>query len=266
METARRRRWPRRLLIGCCCAGMAGAAFQTAVSYLSGVYPLPLTGGYVASLVVGLVAGCAGRWRWLVAATGAAGVVFAVAAVSPLPAAMLRGVSRSDAPRHADAIVVLAAGGQDKLKMTDAALPRLLRGVELRRAGWAPNLLISRGRGDGASWIPEARRQLEDLRLDVPMLETRTCENTHDEALETARIARERGWKHVIVVSQAWHLKRSGGVFEGAGLRVTCVPCRELRYDERAPSMPASRVAALRDSLHEIIGLAIYKRRGWIRP
>lgn len=245
---------------------MAGAAFQTAVSYLSGVYPVPLTGGYWAALAVGFASGLMGRRHWLVAATGAAGLVFAVAAVTPLPAAMLRSVSRSDAPQRADVIVVLAAGGQDKLKITDAALPRLLRGVELWQAGWAPDLLISRGRGGQDSWIPEARQQLAALRLDVPMLETRSCENTHDEALETARIARERGWKHVIVVSQAWHLKRSGGVFEGAGLRVTCVPCRELRYDAWAPSMPASRVAALRDSLHEIIGLAIYKRRGWIRP
>ena len=54
------------------------------------------------------------------------------------------------------------------------------------------------------------------------------------------------------------------GLFEKAGLRVLCSPCREQEYDISSLNSLNTRLRAFRDWAHEAIGYRIYRWRGWL--
>jgi uncharacterized SAM-binding protein YcdF (DUF218 family) len=119
-----------------------------------------------------------------------------------------------DAPRPADAIVVLSG--------TDA--DRWLEAYELWREGAAPRIVLSPGFRDGGSMELERRgvhlptgaelaRDVMVSRMGVPasaieILDGR-FDNTGAEATETRRLAAERGWRGVIVVTSLAHTRRT---------------------------------------------------------
>jgi uncharacterized SAM-binding protein YcdF (DUF218 family) len=103
---------------------------------------------------------------------------------------------------HTDAIVVLAGGRG----------PRLARGLELVRRGVAPVLAVSDGWSP--AW-PEANR----LCAGRPIGATVVCfhpqpYDTHGEAEAVARIAAQRGWSSVEVVSSRYHVVRARMLFQ----------------------------------------------------
>jgi uncharacterized SAM-binding protein YcdF (DUF218 family) len=109
-------------------------------------------------------------------------------------------------PRHdavrADAAVVLAG----------ARGPRLAKGMELVHDGVAPVLVVSDGWS--ATW-PEANRLCAGRRTPVPVV----CfhpepYSTRGEAEAFARMAEQRGWQSVVVVSSRYHLLRARMLFE----------------------------------------------------
>jgi uncharacterized SAM-binding protein YcdF (DUF218 family) len=103
----------------------------------------------------------------------------------------------SSAPSHADAIVVLSG---DKR--------RLEPGLELFRKGVAPTLAIS-GVDRERRW-PQARRLCGQPRVlcfdPVPF-------STQGEARAIARLARQRGWRSVVVVTSRFHVTRARMLF-----------------------------------------------------
>jgi uncharacterized SAM-binding protein YcdF (DUF218 family) len=88
--------------------------------------------------------------------------------------------------------------------------------------------------------------------------------NTHDEAVAVARLAAERGWKRVIVVTSPTHTRRACAAFERAGLAVVCTPATETQYNAEALEGPDDRLRAFEALGHEWIGLLVYRLRGWI--
>jgi len=118
-------------------------------------------------------------------------------------------VWRDDADRPlapaADALVVLAGGRSERLD----------HGVGLAAAGVAPVLVISNGAEPG--W-PEARavcRGAAGLPAGVEVLCPRPDpQRTAGEAVMAARLAAERGWRRVVVVTSDFHALRSGLWFE----------------------------------------------------
>jgi uncharacterized SAM-binding protein YcdF (DUF218 family) len=104
---------------------------------------------------------------------------------------------------------------------------------------------------------------MQALGLDYPVDEVGPVFNTHDEAVAVAALARQRGWHRVILVTHLWHMRRAAAVFEKAGLPVLCAPCDEAQYDLKALNTSDARLHAFRDWLHEIVGIAVYRLRGW---
>jgi uncharacterized SAM-binding protein YcdF (DUF218 family) len=103
------------------------------------------------------------------------------------------------APRHADAVVVLAG---DHL--------RLGKALELMTRGVAPTLVISDGRAPG--WYRANRLCDGRARFRVVCFEPRPY-STRGEAREVARLARSRGWRSVVVVTSRYHLTRARLLF-----------------------------------------------------
>jgi uncharacterized SAM-binding protein YcdF (DUF218 family) len=188
---------------------------------------------------------------------------FLVVGYTPLVAWLTRGWVRVDSLRRAPAVVVLAADGSPEMEITEKGQSRLLHGYEVVRQGYAPVMVVSRGATE-ASWIPAVKQQMESLALDAPLIETPRVRNTHDEAVEAAKIARERGWKELVLVTHPFHMRRAAGAFEKAGVEVIGSPCAEWRYNPDELNSMASRIIALREWIHEVVGCWWYRRKGWM--
>jgi uncharacterized SAM-binding protein YcdF (DUF218 family) len=88
--------------------------------------------------------------------------------------------------------------------------------------------------------------------------------STHDEAVAVARLARQRGWERVILVTDATHMRRAAANFEKAGLHVLCSPCAPRDYQLPAPATPGQRRRAFRDWLYETYQYQTNRLQGWV--
>lgn len=117
----------------------------------------------------------------------------------------------SDRVQHADAIVVLSG-----------VRSRVDTGLRLRERGVSQTLVISR---DPARW-----RRGDKLCASGFVCFHAHPYSTQGEAEEVARLARSRGWKRIVIVTNRYHLRRAQMLFE--------------RCLGRAPLMVASRTSA----------------------
>ena len=200
---------------------------------LSKLLPLALLplGFSLILLLVGLV----GRWRWPVITAALLLWVFSLGLVSQslwrwLEAPWQR-CSALEAPK-ADAIVVLSGGrhpapGPARLSEWHDH-DRFLAGLDLFRAGKAPRLLFTGGASPyRPGQRPEGEHYLQDAALlGVPaaaMASTSPVLNTAEEALAIRRLLPARQ-SRVLLVTRAFHMRRSQRLFERQGLKVLPFP------------------------------------------
>lgn len=134
----------------------------------------------------------------------------------------------------ADAILVLSGilgddRGTGRKTNWGEGFDRFEAGVLLWKAGKAPRLVFTDpapSRADGRG--TEGQRLVREARAaGVPSEATvlvGPIGNTDDEARLVARIARERGWKKMILVSTAWHLPRAWERFRRLGIDAVPFP------------------------------------------
>jgi uncharacterized SAM-binding protein YcdF (DUF218 family) len=174
-------------------------------------------------------------------------------------------ISRQDA----DAIVILGGGtyfhapeyaGQDTIG--DATLARLRYGARLQRETGKP-ILVTGGKPLGNS-ISEAQQMRIALEQDfhVPVRWTEDeSDNTFDNAYNSFRILQQANIRKIYLVTHAWHMPRSAGIFRRAGFEVVEAPTAyTTRYKADLISL-LPRAESLQDSkifIHEIIGLLWY--------
>ena len=98
------------------------------------------------------------------------------------------------------------------------------------------------------------------------VLEERST-NTHENAVEATRIAREKGWTHDLLVTSAAHMQRARGCFLRQGLAVDTLAVDFGSYD---PSLTpigwlprAGGLAQSTAALRERAGRVVYQLRGW---
>lgn len=204
------------------------------------------------------------RWLWWVAASVT--VVYVALGWTPLFDDSMRSWVRVDAPRKADAAVVLSSDVRLDGKPYRVGQIRLLAGYETVASGLAPVLVLTRLEPPLPSMVPYANQQLKALRAKVDVLETaESVRNTRDEARAVATMAKQRGWKRVIVVTDSLHLRRSAALFEREGLEVIARPCLEDDFDLAALKAGNERLKAFRAWTHEIVGMQVYRLRGWLK-
>ena len=217
------------------------------------------------------------RRPWLPAAA-AAGILLLFSA-EPVADRLARLAERS-APRTYrpdvvyDAVVVLGGAVDDaasrasgEVELSEGA-DRILRGFELVRDGHAAHVLYSCGSltpGD----VPEAERVaglyrrwgLPDARI---VAEVRS-RNTRENAVESARVVRERGWRTLLLVTSAAHMDRALGCFRAVGLSPDALPVDHHATDGRGLSwLPRATALALSTSvLREWFGRLVYRIAGY---
>jgi len=154
------------------------------------------------------------------------------------------------------------------------AAERLTRAFELAQAGQARHLLLSGGLADPGPGEPSEAEQLAALlrRWGVPA-DRITVEphsrNTHENAVESARLLAEHGWGRVVLITSARHMPRALGCFRRAGVAADALP-----VDYRGGAAGAARafhdwwpraaeLEASTEVLRELAGRLAYRLAGY---
>jgi uncharacterized SAM-binding protein YcdF (DUF218 family) len=90
------------------------------------------------------------------------------------------------------------------------------------------------------------------------------AETTREEALAVGSLAREKGWKLVLVVTSPIHSRRASAAFEKEGVTVVSTPSMESRFDLDNLDTSVDRLTAFGSVIHERLGIWVYARRGWL--
>ncbi len=218
-------------------------------------------------LLVGILSACIAqtRGRMIIGLSGAAVCLgLLIVMYTPLARYAARGLVRSDTLHPVDAVVVLAADIQGNGLLTDSSQASLFHGYELLCAKDGKRLVVTERVPPEPSCLPAIKLQMQQLKFDYPLDSAGPCDNTHGEAVAVAMLARQNGWKTIILVTHPARMRRAAATFETAGVKVLCSPCPEGRYDITSLSQPDDRLEAFRDWIHEALGYKIYQLRGWI--
>ena len=169
----------------------------------------------------------------------------------------------------------------EKLPQSDAVVllggtpvPRIMRALQLYRAGKAPLIIIAAGNPvDHKAVVPEAHRVAEFLvELGVPrsalVLET-TSRNTRENAVNTAAIFKENGWHHGLLVTERLHMRRALLAFQKVGLDMTPmatdIPPGLPEIKNLLDLLPdVGALAWTTSAVKELLALGVYRFRGWI--
>ena len=224
------------------------------------------------------------RWRrtaFLVAATGLGWALF-----WSLPASSLWAGGRleqlypyrtpAELP-EAQAIVVLggstANGRRNWFEPYNSAtaLSRVDTAALLYKAQRAPLIVVSGAALEGT--VSEAQVMANDLKQqnippDAMLLESRSF-TTHENALYTTEVLKQRNIERVLLVTSALHMPRAMAVFRKQGILAVASPSppqivvpSDPGFSFWQPSMRA--LSASRSIVKEYVGLLVYWIRGWI--
>jgi uncharacterized SAM-binding protein YcdF (DUF218 family) len=103
---------------------------------------------------------------------------------------------------------------------------------------------------------------LAALGVEIPLIEVGPVYSTYDEAVAVSRLARERGWREILLVTSPLHTRRAHATFAQAGLPTLAQPCDERKYDLGSLNDPPDRLGAFRDWLYEFTAWQVYRLRG----
>lgn len=131
-----------------------------------------------------------------------------------------------DADETAEAVVVLGAALTEAGVAGPAVRRRLAHGVEVWKRRSAAYLLVSGGIVGPPPAEAEVMRALA-IELGVPperiVVEDR-ARNTFENGVYSGRILRDRGWRRLVLVTDAFHMPRALFVFRRLGLPVIGEP------------------------------------------
>ncbi|MDR3012206.1 MAG: YdcF family protein [Chitinispirillales bacterium] len=199
---------------------------------------------------------------------------------------LMRGLEKQylPSPRYRPASAVVLLGGTTTGKIpprihieTAREGNRIFNAARVFRQSGSPYLVLTGGIVDIISedTTPEAHTMFELLNemfgisADVVIIEDKS-RNTRENAVYTKAKMEEAGLGlDIILVTSAYHMPRSVGIFKKAGFTVTPAPSGYFKNDFISAKpltwLPSS--AALFDTsiaLREYVGIIVYKIMGWI--
>ncbi|MHB8522876.1 MAG: YdcF family protein [Limisphaerales bacterium] len=225
------------------------------------------------------------RWSGALVLLLFAGVIYVIGG-TPLPAQLMASLERpyaretwSDVP-VCDAVVMLGGAHQPShydvfgIDLT-AASDRIITAVELMRQHKGGALVLGGGayldqgqkRGDGVlleKWFTAWRLPV------APLFNLGANADTREEAVHFQALAKEHGWKRVILVTSGFHMKRAEATFRKIGVAVVPVACdfravgvtEKYRQFHLFPGREGFEQLEL--YLHEKLGWWVYSWRGWL--
>lgn len=211
-----------------------------------------------------------------------AALVLVLAALPPVAAALHAGVARLGtrwpplpswaADGTPDAIVVFSGGLADRNApgtLGAASFERLVAAVEAARRWPEAAVLFSGGAPGGGAvtaggLMAEHARRLglapERIVLEPAALDTR------ENALYCARILAARGVRRPALVTSPEHMARARAALRQAGFESLPLPSAPVPGDgsaRRGVFPDTTSLVRTSNALHELVGLAVYRLRGW---
>ncbi len=195
-------------------------------------------------------------------------VVLLVCIFTPILQPLEDALDITTPPVKADIIVALGGGMRCGAGQLEAAsLARVVKAVELWRAGFAPRITLSKTAGlwpDCPSISSVAAKIVTNLAPSpTPQIDVlEGVSNTRDEAERVAVLAKQNGWQRVLIVTSPTHSRRALATFKQLGLNASVVAASEPRFDG-ALRLPFDRMMALPALTREVAGLVKYTLFGW---
>jgi uncharacterized SAM-binding protein YcdF (DUF218 family) len=187
-----------------------------------------------------------------------------VISFTPVTGYLLKPLMMKEEIRQVDAIVVLGGGVNQGRYLTSESSQRLVRGVQLYHEGKAQKIIFSGGFSQKGGVAEGAVMAQEAKRLQIPperIFIEKDSRRTHEQAVETKKIAGPLRWKSLILVTSYSHMKRAVLCFEQAGFKVYPAPADPL---ERYATGPIERLDLFGKILHEYGAMIYYRAKGWI--
>jgi len=232
------------------------------------IFGFGASGGEIPLGLAGALLGLTRFRTWLLWTAVSLIAVLAVVSMTNIVVRPARSLIRVDPlPRNADAVVVLSAGVTGDGFMPQQGSDRLRKALELVRSGVAPTLVVTRERRLVEKVTVSTNADQDNLigLAGIPsFITTHWVTSTHDEAVQVARLARQRGWKQIVLVTSPFHSRRACATFEAAGIQVSCAPAQSRDIAVRSLKDPDDRVAAFGMLIYEVAGMLRYRQRGWI--
>jgi uncharacterized SAM-binding protein YcdF (DUF218 family) len=132
------------------------------------------------------------------------------------------------------------------------------------QAGFAPVLVMLEGVPPSGSALNATKALMANLDIEFPVVGIGRATDTRDEALLVSQYARKKGWKKILLVTSPTHSRRALLTFRHTGLQVVSSPCRSTAFDLENLNTPIDRIPAFAAAIREIVGLRVYRYRGWI--
>ena len=238
------------------------------------IYPLGLT---LLLCLTAIALSFAGRTRalrisivvavillWLASTQAFAGLL-TVILVEQNPSVPIETISPKD-------VVIVLGGGLAQPAHLGQSGDRVMQAALLWRAGKAHSIIVT---GGNLPWEPASTTdagfaaellQAYGVPPDSIIVESNS-RNTHENAINTAAIWRERHFRSGLLVTSATHLPRALASFRKAGLDVAPWPAD---FRDRYPPgsvfdfLPdANALEMTTTAIKEWLGLAVYRLRGW---
>jgi uncharacterized SAM-binding protein YcdF (DUF218 family) len=167
-------------------------------------------------------------------------------------------------PSKAEAIVVFAGGVGESGRAGGGAQERLKQAIDLYRGGYAPYLVFSSG-FVYSFHEADAMRALaidQGVPAGVIALEERAT-NTYQNVRYVDEILRDHRWRHILLVSSPYHMRRALLVWHKQAPEVEVVPTPSTQsqfYDHGR----GVTLEQLRGLAQEYVAIFAYWRRGWL--
>jgi len=194
--------------------------------------------------------------------TGLVGVaLFFATAFTPLAHALSLWMAVEPQLVPSDAIVVLGATVSPSGILSAESTRRTDHGIELYQQGLAPRLILLGGTREGGPSEAEVRAKVarrHSIPAEAIMTESR-ARTTREEAARVGDLARSRGIRTVLLVTNSGHMARARPLFERAGFEVHAAPSDT--YFE--PTAPVARLTLMKGLLQEVLGWIYYRIAGY---
>ncbi|MDO8524885.1 MAG: ElyC/SanA/YdcF family protein [Candidatus Omnitrophota bacterium] len=172
--------------------------------------------------------------------------------------------------QRSDCIVVFGGGVGESGKAAQGYEERVGYAAELYKKGFADHLIFS----SGYKSVFDETLMMKALAvaLGVPgdsIILENTASNTYENVEFTAGILRSKGWSRILLVTAPYHTLRVSLVFEKTAkdINAAYLPLpKSSFYSHKVKGVLSKRVTVkqIKGILHEYLGIAYYKFKGWI--
>ncbi len=181
---------------------------------------------------------------------------------------------RYDAVIVLSGMVYLSTSTPDRIEFS-GAVERIISGIDLVKNNHADYLIISGGDGSLVSAEKSEAELLKEFAIRWGVDQSRILvegksKNTYENAIESAKIIEEWGFKKLLLVTSASHMYRAYGCFTKAGVKTDTLSVdfnsiQKFTGDFRRFLPSSASLSSFSYLMHELIGIVVYGITGKAR-